>query len=654
MYLRPLRVASLAALVSAVLVSCSGGDSGPTDPGETPSFSLTVNPTTILIDQGASGTLTVTIARAGGFSGSVQVTAEDLPPGVTAAPLSVAAGSTSGSLVLSAATDAMVGQGSFTVRGAGSGVDPATRNVTIGVNEVQVASPAFSISVNPGSLSLEPGSQGEATVVIVRSGGFSGPVSFTASELPDGLAASFAPSPAPGSFSIVTVDVGSTVSAGTYAVTLDATGSGVEPRTAELSLEVTAAPPPPPPGGNVTFQFCGTAGGLPAWVAYQDGSGPWTRVQPDGAEASFQIDSDVGGIAWVTSDATHGHSLEVIFAAREEFILWGVDRCNGRPGAGKSVSATLAGVGTGMGGGPIQFPVASLGGLTALGASPSPFLGGSLTFTGVPDGPVDLLAGRATFNIATQTITPDRMIIRRGLNPQAGGNLAAPIDFNGGDSFAPATSGLTVTGVTGGEMVVQSTLFRTTDGMGPVAFATGHSTNWYGVPSGQMQLGDLHVLGVTATGADETNPLAPSRTTLRMIATPAPVSVALGPELSDPAVMLFQSGGHRRGRATYQIQPEYDRFWVADFSQGTTVAREGQVQVTRAYHGSGTGSVNLEIPNLRSVSGWNTDWEFVSGEPVTWTVSAAGWTQPGGIMLPPLQDGAEYRTASRMGQLTLP
>jgi len=642
------------ALVSAVLVSCSGGDSGPTDPGETPSFSLTVSPTTILIDQGASGTLTVTISRAGGFSGSVQVTAEDLPPGVTAAPLAVAAGSTAGSLVLSAASDAMVGQGSFTVRGAGSGVDPATRNVTIGVSEVQVASPAFSISVDPGSLSLEPGSQGEATVIIARSGGFSGPVSFTASELPDGLAASFAPSQAPGSFSIVTVDVGATVSAGTYTVTLNATASGVEPRTAELSLEVTAAPPPPPPGGNVTFQFCGTAGGLPAWVAYQDGSGPWTRVQPDGAEASFQIDSDVGGVAWVTSDATDGHSVEIIFAAREEFILWGVDRCSDRPGAGKSVSATVSGVGTGMGGGPIQFPVASLGGLTALGASPAPFPGSTLTFTGVPEGLVDLIAGRATFNIGSQAITPDRMIVRRGLDPQAGGSLAAPIDFSGGDSFAPATSGLTVAGVMGGEMVVQSTLFRTANGMGPIAFATGHSTSWFGVPESQMQAGDLHVLGVTATAADETNPLAPSRTTLRMIATPAPVNVELGPVLSHPSIVLFQSGGHRRGRASYQIQPEYDRFWVADFSQDTTVPRSGQVQVTRAYHGSGTGTVNLDMPNLRSVSGWNTDWEFVSGQPLIWTMSAAGWTQPGGILLPTLQDGAEYLTASRTGQLTFP
>ena len=639
---RTLRLLALVSLGAFGLAACSSG--GTTDPnGPVAAFTLVVAPSTITIDQGATGNLTITVSRSGGFAGAVQVTAEGLPTGVTASPLTIAGGSTSGMLTLTAAAGAVVGGPSaVTIRATASGLDPRTATLTLSVNEVLVPTPAFSLSVNPTTLSVQQGASGQATVTIARSGGFSGAVTLSATGLPTGVTAGFNPTAPTATTSTLTFQVGATAPQGSHSITIQGTGSGVSPQSTSVTLQVTVMAPPPS-GGNVTFQFCGTAGGVPVWAAYQDGSGPWTRVEPVGAEAKFQIDSDRGAVAWVVTEPGFGTNLEVLYATKNELIEAGVERCDDQPGAGKTVTAAVEGV-SGAGGLSGQFAFASLGGLTPSDA-PVPGLS-QITFTGVPDGPVDLIAGRVSLNVGLGAFTTDRMILRRNLNPAPGSSLA-PLDFAGGDSFAAQASGLTVTGVGAGENVIQVVLLRTANGFGPVAAAAGAASTWFGVPTSQLQAGDLHVLGVSAASEDD---LAPTRTTLRMIASPAAATVALGPVLTEPTVTSINTPGHRRARVEYPIQAQYDRHWIADFTQvaGATI-RDAQVLVTRGYRGSGTGTVSVEVPDLSAVNGWSADWGLAGGSQVTWTLSAAGWVQPGGILLPPWQDGAEYLTASRMG-----
>jgi hypothetical protein len=47
-------------------------------------FTLSANPNSLTIAQGASGTSTVTVTGSGGFTGSVTLAATGLPSGVTA------------------------------------------------------------------------------------------------------------------------------------------------------------------------------------------------------------------------------------------------------------------------------------------------------------------------------------------------------------------------------------------------------------------------------------------------------------------------------------------------------------------------------------------------------------------------------------------
>ncbi len=78
----------LMAIVLAPLISCGGGTS-PTQtiPPPPPDFSISAQPTSLLVEPGASGTVQVSVTGVNGFSASVQVSAT-LPSGLTASPSS--------------------------------------------------------------------------------------------------------------------------------------------------------------------------------------------------------------------------------------------------------------------------------------------------------------------------------------------------------------------------------------------------------------------------------------------------------------------------------------------------------------------------------------------------------------------------------------
>ena len=86
-----------------------------------PNFSLSVAPASLSINPGTSQTATLTIARAGGFTAAVGLTATGLPAGVTAAfgPVSAAGTST---VTFTASSSAPLGSASATLTGSGGGL----------------------------------------------------------------------------------------------------------------------------------------------------------------------------------------------------------------------------------------------------------------------------------------------------------------------------------------------------------------------------------------------------------------------------------------------------------------------------------------------------------------------------------------------------
>jgi hypothetical protein len=102
----------------------------------------------------------------------------------------------------------------------------------------------FSLSVNPSSLTINPGASATATVTISRSGGFTGSVTLDAFEalptvvLPNGVSITFNPASTTGNSSVATVTVPSTAPAGVVNVIISGNGGGLT-RITSLTINVT-------------------------------------------------------------------------------------------------------------------------------------------------------------------------------------------------------------------------------------------------------------------------------------------------------------------------------------------------------------------------------------------------------------------------------
>jgi hypothetical protein len=103
-----------------------------------PNFTLSTNPTSLSIAQGASGAATVSITPSGGFNGSVAFSTTGVPTGVTAT-FSPSSSSTSTTLTLAAGAAAPVGTNVFTITGT-SGALSATSALALTVSGTSSAS----------------------------------------------------------------------------------------------------------------------------------------------------------------------------------------------------------------------------------------------------------------------------------------------------------------------------------------------------------------------------------------------------------------------------------------------------------------------------------------------------------------------------------
>jgi subtilase family serine protease len=132
--------ASSTATLGAATITISGSSDGLTETTKlavtvkaapAPGFSLATSPGNLTISQGGTGTETVTLKPANGFSGKVTLSASGLPSGVTAA---FATNPTSGSSILTLKVNSATKPGTYTISIKGtSGSLTATTKVTLTV-----------------------------------------------------------------------------------------------------------------------------------------------------------------------------------------------------------------------------------------------------------------------------------------------------------------------------------------------------------------------------------------------------------------------------------------------------------------------------------------------------------------------------------------
>ncbi|MGB2605487.1 MAG: protease pro-enzyme activation domain-containing protein [Candidatus Sulfotelmatobacter sp.] len=207
----------------------------------TPSFTLSDSPSSLTITQGSSGTSTITVTDVGGFTGSVTLAASGLPSGVTA---TFGTNPTTGTSVmtLTASATATTGTSTVTITGT-SGSLTATTTLALTVNSS--ATPNFSVSASPASVTVTQGASGTSTITVTSTGGFNSATTLSASGLPSGVTATFSTNPvtppANGSAtSTLTLTASASATVGTATVTITGT-SGSTSHSTTIALTVNAS-----------------------------------------------------------------------------------------------------------------------------------------------------------------------------------------------------------------------------------------------------------------------------------------------------------------------------------------------------------------------------------------------------------------------------
>ncbi|MGA9673666.1 MAG: protease pro-enzyme activation domain-containing protein, partial [Terracidiphilus sp.] len=200
---------------------------------QVPGFWIASSSGTLKVTQGASGTSTISVTDAGGFTGSVTLAVTSaLPSGVTA---SWGTNPTTGTSVLTvtATSSATPGTTQVTITGT-SGSLTETTSFTL-----EVHGPSFSLSAAPAGLSIGLGASGTSTITVNSLYGFTGNVSLAVtSGLPSGVTASWGTNPTSGT-SVLTLTASSTAAGGTANLTITGT-SGALTATTNLAVTITA------------------------------------------------------------------------------------------------------------------------------------------------------------------------------------------------------------------------------------------------------------------------------------------------------------------------------------------------------------------------------------------------------------------------------
>ena len=228
----------IALLFSWFMASCGTVSTQPPPTGGTADFSLSASSSSLTITQGSNGSSTITVAAQNGFMGSVTLAASGLPNGVTASFNTNPTTATS-TLTVTASSTATTGMSTVTITGT-SGTLSHTTTLALTVNAT--ATPDFSLSASPNSLTITQGSNGSSTITVTPQNSFTGSVTLAASGLPNGVTASFGTNPTTAT-STLTLTAGSTATTGMSTVTITGT-SGTLSHTTTLALTVNATATP--------------------------------------------------------------------------------------------------------------------------------------------------------------------------------------------------------------------------------------------------------------------------------------------------------------------------------------------------------------------------------------------------------------------------
>lgn len=160
-------------------------------------FTISANPTSLSIAQGASGTSTITITSQNSFNSATTLSASGLPSGVTAKfstnPVTPPAnGSATSTLTLTASSTATVGTATITITGTSGSL---THSTTIALTVTTSGTKNFTMTLTPSSFTIDDNGSTSTTLKVTSVNGFNSPVTISVNEFPSGVSATASANP---------------------------------------------------------------------------------------------------------------------------------------------------------------------------------------------------------------------------------------------------------------------------------------------------------------------------------------------------------------------------------------------------------------------------------------------------------------------------
>ncbi len=198
------------------------------------SFTLSLSDPSLTIEQGDSGTTTITVNPISGYNKKVTLSLVSAPTGVTASFASnpITAGSST-TVTIQVSESTTPGAHTLVFKGVGEDGKEATTSLSLTVQEKPFD---FTISVSPKNIEVNQGETAQVVVTVSLTSGSGKEVTLTAIGVPSGATYSFNPSKVtpPGS-SVLTINTGS--AKGTYTIIVKGTGDGKE-RTDTFTIKI--------------------------------------------------------------------------------------------------------------------------------------------------------------------------------------------------------------------------------------------------------------------------------------------------------------------------------------------------------------------------------------------------------------------------------
>ena len=386
--------------------------------------------------------------------------------------------------------------------------------------------------------------------------------------------------------------------------------------------------------------FCGS----PAWVAFQDGDGAWTRALPTTtapvAAFHYTFTTDRAAIAVAREVGGGLTALSILYGRPDELSI--VDDTAGvacGEASFRTVRGTVVGIDTNE--------IARLnagrgvdGGFVSIGTGPE------FELRGLAPGPHDILATRLRLVNARTVISG---IVLRRTPDLPDQTILDPIDFRSAEAFLPAARTLTLTGAdadgaTG--FVGLRTVHGIAGELSTLTNAAGTATTQYSaIPDEHLVTGDLQNIVMTS----RPSPSGLVRSAAVYFHSATDRSLAFGSAPNAPLITVASTGPSLRMRARFDAARDYDRSAAVSFQQGqsTIVA----VVMTAAYAASNPSGYDLTIPELASVDGFDPRWGLKPGGALLWTTTRVGGTLGLGLNAVPV-DGSTRRIATQGGNFT--